>query len=397
MERTEIVVVGAGLIGATLAWRLARAGRKVVLLDRGEPGAEASTAAVGGLQPEARHETDAALLGLWVKSLTVYGAFVGEIREQTNTAFEYRVSGHLQLAFDDVAEQSLREKLALQRAAGIECFYLSGEEARRREPSLAPNVRGALLFPDHGYVDNQLLSRAVVQAAALAGTDVRGFEPVLAVASSGGRIDGVQTSRGQIAADVVVNAAGAWAASLVPTVTQYLSEQRGTPYLYQYRRTPAPGSAGAEESLPVVRPMKGEVVALRSQTRIFEHTLTVDGGTLVARGDGRVIVGGTVVEAGFDRVLTAGGVGELVAAAVGAVPALAEAQFLDAWTGLRPRTPDDRPIIGADRISGFYWATGHYKMGILSAPATADALASLIDGKAPAVPLDSLGPRRFGL
>lgn len=384
MERADVVVVGAGLIGSAIAWRLAQAGRKVTLLDRGEPGAEASTAAVGGLQPEAGREASQPLLDLWLTSLAGYGDFVGELRETTGAAFEYRVCGRLNVALDDKQDEALRAAVKAQGAAGIACDYLTGDEARRLEPALTPTARSALYFPTHALVDNQRMSPVVATAAALAGVDVRPHEPILAIASSGGRIDGVQTSRAQIAADVVVNAAGSWAAGLVPTVTQY----RKSASLRDL--------AGDEQTRqPIVRPMKGEVIALQTPTRRFERIITVAGGSLSPRADGRVIVGGTVVEAGFDKVLTAGGVAELIAAAVTAVPALQSARFLDAWTGLRPRTPDDQPIIGEDRIAGLFWATGHFKTGILAAPATADAVRCLIEGRQPTFAVEALSPRRF--
>src|SRR5205814_6270684 len=127
----------------------------------------------------------------------------------------------------------------------------------------------------------------------------------------------------------------------------------------------------------------------------FERIISSPAASISARSDGRIVVGATVREAGFDKVLTADGVSRMIAAATEAVPALREARFLEAWTGLRPRTPDDQPIIGADELPGLFWATGHFKMGILSAPATADVVVDLILGKTPTVPVDQLSPRRF--
>jgi glycine oxidase len=368
MDRAQVVVVGAGLIGSSIAWRLAQAGNKVILLDRGVPGGEASSAAAGLLQPEAGREAGPQLLALWLKSLDAYGAFVDEVREVTGAAIEYRVCGRLALALDDDGEASLRLRYAAQCAAGVECAWLTGDDARRMEPGLTPETRSAIHFPRHALVDNQRLAPAVAAAAALAGVEVRAHEPAHAIATASGRVDGVETPRGRIAADAVVLAGGAWSAQVVPT-------DRG--------------------QAPTVRPAKGEIIALWTRTRPVESSISLSAGSISARSDGRVIVGATVLDAGFDKELTAGGVAQMIAAACKIVPSLASARFLDAWTGLRPRTPDDQPIIGADPVAGLYWATGHFKMGILSTPATAEVVAALVQGRPPSLAVDTLSPRRF--
>jgi glycine oxidase len=168
----------------------------------------------------------------------------------------------------------------------------------------------------------------------------------------------------------------------------------GKSYLYQYG-SPSPRGATGEGSTALVRPAKGEIIALWTRTRPIERIIALGDGSMSARSDGRVIVGGTVLDAGFDRELTAGGVAKLIADACRAVPSLASARFHEAWTGLRPRTLDDQPIIGVDRMSGLFWATGHFKTGILATPATADVVTALVSGQPPAVPVDALSPRRF--
>jgi glycine/D-amino acid oxidase-like deaminating enzyme len=228
MERADVVVVGAGLIGSAIAWRLAQAGRKVILLDRGQPGAEASTAAAGLLQPEAGREAGPQLLQLWLRSLEQYGRFVGELRETTGAAFEYRVSGRLVLALTDAEEASLQQRFRNQQAASVRCELLSGEAARKLEPAITAATRAALYFPQHGLVDNQRMSPLVTTAAALAGAQVRVDEPVLRFAETAGRVDGVATTRGQIAADVVVNAAGSWSSLLAGSAKPVVAPAKGS-------------------------------------------------------------------------------------------------------------------------------------------------------------------------
>ncbi|HLZ07903.1 MAG TPA: FAD-dependent oxidoreductase [Chloroflexota bacterium] len=389
MDRADVVVVGAGLIGSAIALRLAQQGRSVVLLDRGEPGRESSSAAAGLLQPDAGREANPQTLGLWLRSLAQYSQFVDEIRQLTGAALEYRRCGRLVAALDEEQEAALRIRAAHQVAAGIAYEWLAAEDVKRCEPAANPGIWAAIYYPQHGLVDNQTLSRSVPTAAALAGAQVRPFEPALSISYSSARVDGVVTPLGKIAADVVVLAAGCWSSLLAPNGAPSTSDATPTPRLFEYQ---APASGGW---LAPVRPAKGELVILRLATKPIERVITIPGASISARSDGRIVVGATILDHGFNKELTAAGVAELIAAARSAVPSLDRARYVEGWAGLRPRTPDDQPIVGADRIAGLYWATGHFSMGILSAPATAEVVTALIEGRAPPIPVDSLSPERF--
>jgi glycine oxidase len=214
-------------------------------------------------------------------------------------------------------------------------------------------------------VDNRRLSVALAHAAAISGAQVRSYQPALSIASHGGKVEGVETPSGRIAADAVVNAAGSWSGLLVPTPKRF------------------------------VGPAKGEIIALEARPRPFERVITLPGGSVSARADGRIVVGATIIDGSFSREISANGVVRMLAAATSAIPALRDARFVEAWTGLRPHSLDDQPVIGQDSISGLYWATGHFTMGILSTPATADVVASLIEGRTPRVSISSMSPRRF--
>lgn len=371
MHQSDVIVIGAGIMGCSIAWRLAREGRRVVLLDRGEPGGEASSAAAGLLQPEAGREAGPQLLALWRHSLASYPAFIAEVRDATQAAFDFRICGRLVVALSEAEEDGLRSRARAQAEAGIPCEWLDAARVRDLEPNVSPSARAALYFPEHGLVDNARLTRALASAVVRSGGVVRPYEPAVKIAVASGRAVGVETPSERYAADIVVNAAGAWSADLTPPV------------------------ASAPERSPMVRPAGGEIIALETSVRPVERVVSITSGSVSARSDGRVVVGATIAHAGFDKRLTAGGVAAMLACAVDAVPTLRDARFLDAWTGLRPRTPDQQPIIGPDPIAGLFWATGHYKMGILSAPATAEVVANLIEGRRPPVAVDQLGPERF--
>jgi glycine oxidase len=365
VDRAEVVVVGAGLIGSSIAWWLAQRGRRVVLLDRGEPAAEASSAAGGALIPTAGG-VSAPLLALYLRSLARYGDFVQEIRETTAAAVEYRVPGRLVLALDEVMESELRHDAERQRAAGVRVEWLSGDQARRLEPSITPDVRAALFYLDHALVDNQRLGPLVAHAAARAGAELRAHEAVLALALEGGRVVGVETVRGRIAADRVILAAGCWSSQLTPWLR---------------------GATG---------PAKGEMIALQATPRPLERLVSITGVGIVPRGDGRLMVGATRTDWDYNRDVTAEAVARMLDGARRMVPSLATARFAAAWAGLRPLTPDGAPILGHDAAAaGLLWATGHLGMGILSAPATAEILVDLIEGRPPAIPIDIFSPDRF--
>jgi glycine oxidase len=305
------------------------------------------------------------LIALYVRSLGLYDTFVDEVREATGAVVELRRCGHLVLALDDARADIFGKHVASQRAAGLRAEFVSAEDARRLEPAITPEVRAAVLFPEHGLVDNHRLAVAVSAAAERAGAQVRPDEPALSLAIDGGRIEGVKTARGPLGAAVVVNAAGCWSSTLTPW--------RGG----------------------IVGPAKGEMIALRTLSKPVERIISIPGGSVSARGDGRVLVGATRIDGHYSKTVSAEAVSRMLSVATRAVPSLAGASFDRAWAGLRPRSADEQPVIGPDEVDGLYWATGHLGMGILSAPATADILVDLIEGRAPTLSIESFRPTRF--
>jgi glycine oxidase len=287
------------------------------------------------------------------------------VRDATGFPIDYRAPGHLMLAFDDDQVAALRARADADARAGVPASWVAAEDVRRMEPAVAPTVVAALLHPEHALVDNARLSAAVAQAAGRAGAVVRPHEEVLRLLVSGGRVAAVETTRSRIATDVVVNAAGCWASRLTPW--------RGD----------------------LVGPAKGEMIALYAAPRPIERLISGAGATISPRSDGRLMVGATRRDGDHSRHISAEAVARMLASASATVPSLLTARFGEAWTGLRPLTPDGIPLIGPDAVSGLVWATGHLGMGILSAPATADVLVALIEGRAPPIPIDAFDPGRF--
>jgi glycine oxidase len=349
-EVYDAIVIGGGIIGCSVAWRLAQTGRKVAVVERGRVGGEASSAAGGILVPKAGPETPDALLRFWKASHDMYPAFVDEVRAVTGQAFEFRAAGQLAVAVDDADVAKLKETFPLQAPAGIRAEWLSGAEARAAEPTLAPDVQAAVLFPDHALLDNGRLSHALGWAVRRSGGHVFESRAVTGLVVEADRVTGVETATGRLSSAVVVNCAGSWAGRLDPRAAS------------------------------AVGPIKGQMLAVDAGPTTFQLIVQSANGGIVPRADGRTLIGATQEDVGYDKDVIFGSISALFERVARMLPALRQARFLDAWAGLRPAAPDRLPVIGPDPVlAGLYWATGHFTMGILQAPATARAITDLIE------------------
>jgi glycine oxidase len=362
---TDVVVVGAGLQGCGVALRLARAGRRVTVLERSIPGAEASSAAGGILSPGVEAEPGP-FHELCTASLRRWPAFAEEVERLAGSWVGFRGGGTLEISVDDRFTPVLAGRASALARAGIEVEVLDGEAARRLEPGLSPETRGALWFRGEASVDPRLLGRALHVAASRAGAR---FLPgqVRSVAVGGGRVVGVDHESGWISAGAVVLAAGAWSLQV----------------------------AGHDLPAGAVRPVRGQIAVLDTRPPLLSRVVFTDKGYLVPRPDGRVLCGSTMEEAGFEKAVTAGGLLHVLQLAVEAAPALAGAPLVETWSNFRPATPDGLPILGAGRVPGLFYATGHYRNGVLLAPITADAVSDAVLGHEPPVDLAPFGPARL--
>ncbi len=370
-KRPRVAIVGAGIVGLGIAWRLA-ARAEVAVFDRGPAGRGASHAAVGMLAACCEAEPgEEALLALCRESQARWPAFAEELGQASGIDVELRREGTLVLALtaDDQAEAAHR--LDFQKKLGLPLEWLSSAETRAREPHLAGKIAGAVFSPEDHQVDNRKVVAALRVAAERAGVRIHERQAVKEISIRNGCADGlVLEDAAHIAADLVVLAAGAWS--------------RGIAGLPPDRRPP-------------VRPVKGQMLALRmsSTAPLLHHVLWAPGAYLVPRRDGRLVVGATVEEKGFDETITAGGLLTLLEAAWRAIPAIEELPVDEIWTGHRPGSRDDAPILGRAPLENLFYATGHHRNGILLAPLTADAMAKLILDDAVDPVIRSFGLERF--
>ncbi len=364
----DVIIVGAGVIGLAVAYELSRRGARVRVIDARAAGQGASQASAGMLTPYSDlHGHPEALRDLAARSLDLYDAFVETVREDGGVDVEYRRCGSLHLPANDADLDGMRALAARLAERAVAARLLTPAEVHDLEPQLARDVPGGVLVPAHGYVAVQDFVRALQGAVTLRGgrLDVERAESVRADAL-GLRV-GV-AGGGEMRAPAVVIAAGSWTSRIV---------------------------VEGDRPLPV-RPVRGQLVTLDWPTPPLGRIVWGPDCYLVPWTSGAMLVGATVEEAGFDERATTAGVHDLVDAACDLLPQAWQAGFAGVRVGLRPATPDELPVIGAsERVPGVYYATGHYRNGVLLAPITAVLLADLMLGQQADPGLAPFRPGRF--
>jgi glycine oxidase len=371
-SRPKTIIVGAGVMGLGIAWRLAQSGCPVTVYDRGEAGRGASWAAAGMLAAAIETEPgEEKLLVLTLESQRLWPDFARELKAASGISVDYRDEGTMNVALTRDDAEHLRHNYDFQKSLGLELEWLSGADARRREPHLRPGISGAVLSPQDHQVENRLVVRALAEAARRAGAVLHERCAVREIDVAGERACGVVSELGHERADFVVLAAGAWS-----------REIGGIPPSY----------------LPPVRPIKGQMLALRMDPEmpLLRHVIWLPRGEyLVPRVDGRLVIGATVEERGFDDKVTAGGLLALIEGAWRAVPAIEELPVAETWVGFRPGSRDDAPLLGPSGIDRLVMATGHHRNGILLTPITADLISAyLLNGRLPES-VHPFSPERF--
>jgi glycine oxidase len=356
-NKFDVIVVGAGVIGLSCAWRAAQRGLEVTVVERRAAAAGASGVAAGMLAPVGELSFgERRLLELNLASAELFPGFAAELEASAGLPVGYRRCGALHVALDRDEAEELRRRHRLQESLGLEAEWLAPGRCRELEPGLAPSIAGGVHAPHEAAIDPRALCAALLAALEREGTEVRnGFE-VDAALIGDGRIEGVRSASGEeLRAREVVLANGAWAGA-----ADWLPEA----------------------ARPKVHPVKGQILTLRgpADQPLCERIVASERVYLVPREDGRVIVGATVEERGFDTTVTAGGVHELLREAYRLLPEVAELELVETDAGLRPGTPDNLPLIGPGAIEGLILATGHYRNGVLLAPLTAERVAEALTG-----------------
>jgi len=358
MSRPDVVIVGAGVIGCAIAWELVKSGLRVTVVERGQPGCEASGAAAGMLAAETAEGREGPYAMLARMSRDLYGPLADELREASGVDIERQTTGHLHLLSDETEFNG-------HIPPGAE--LLSPEDVRRLEPAVSPRIRGAILFRGNHWVNNPRLVAALVQAGSRRGVEFFLGSEVEEILGAGDRVGGVRGRNVTIESGAVVVTAGAWCGMLHGL----------TPQL-------------------IVEPVKGQMLSVETIPAVIRHCVYREEVYLVPRPSGELLIGATVERVGYDKRVTPEGLRWLLTEALAAVPALAHRPVLRNWAGLRPAAADGLPVIGPwPGLRGCFVATGHFRNGILLAPITAQLLREWVTGKRPALPVEPFLPDRL--
>lgn len=364
----DILVVGGGVIGLSIAWALRREGITVTVVEQGVVGGQATGAAAGMLAPLAEARVPGPFVTLGLESLRRYPALSAELMDETGIDIGFIGPGMLRVAMNDDEAYDLNLEFGWQKEVGLEVERLSAKETRLLEPSLAPEVRLAVRSSEERQVEPRRLVRALALACGHRGVNLIEGAPVIGFSHDRSRVETVQLPGQEIACGDVVIAGGAW--------SRIMADYLGA-------------------AIPIY-PIRGQILSLQAIPPPFRHTLYSASGYLVPKSDGRIVVGATEDEAGFDARPTAGGMGYLLNMASYLAPALRAAVFETAWAGLRPASTDKLPILG--RIPGWnnaFAACGHFRNGILLTPITAEALVREILTGEPDSLTEAFRPDRF--
>jgi glycine oxidase len=371
--QTEFLIIGGGVIGLSIARELHLAGlRDITVVDKGTPGKEASSAAAGMLAPNAETERVDDFYRLCSESNDLYPVFAESLYKETEIDVGLDLAGTLQIAFDETEAERLLKKFRTQRDAGLATEMRSAEEVLRLEPEISSRVILGISYPNDRQVDNRKLVAALIEYCRRNEINLVESDHVRSIAIENGKSSGAITETEKIPADVTIIATGAW--------TSFIEI----------------GDAG-----PIdvdIKPIRGQMIAFGADSHILKKVIYGPSCYLVPRADGRILAGATVEDVGFDKAVTDEAVSELRRSAVEILPEIANLEIIETWSGLRPRSVDELPVIGnVAGIENLFIATGHYRNGILLAPLTAKIIAEKVARNIDSRYLSVFGPERFTL
>ncbi|HQU86782.1 MAG TPA: glycine oxidase ThiO [Pyrinomonadaceae bacterium] len=349
---SEVLIIGGGVIGLTIAREIHQKGIKnITILERGNVGQEASFAAAGMLAPNAETDEAGIFTDFCTESLSLYEKFAENLLDETGVDIELDRSGTLFLSFTEKDSSELLHRYEWQKKAGLAVEHFSAQETRRIEPFVSPDVRESLFFPNDWQVENRKLLRALQKYAELNNIEIVENAEVKNILSENGKVVGAATENEKFFAEKVVLASGAW--------TSFIKSDN-----FQ---------------MPVVKPIRGQMLAFQTAKRMFDKVIYSARGYLVPRSDGRILIGATVEDAGFDKNIYDFSTEILRENAIEIAPTLANLQIYESWAGLRPFANGGLPILGKfPNAENIFIATAHYRNGILLAPLTAKIMAEKV-------------------
>lgn len=374
MKSYDAAIVGGGIIGVSCALAVAEAGLRIGVFDRQELGREASWAAAGMLSPAPHLSGDGPLVPLSRESLRLYPEFIRSIENASQKRTNYVQKGALELFFGADAPYERDRHVAVCQSLGLAVEAISATEARHREASIASTTRAAAFFPAEATIEPRALMEAAIDAARARGVELHASCAVQSLVIQGNRCTGIIAAGREIPADRVVIAAGCFSRNLFEDASY--CAKRLSPFL-------------------PTRPVRGQMLALLPRDTTLSGAVRSTRGYLVPRSNGWIVAGSTLEEAGFDKHTTVEGLQRIRKAAVELIPDLASAEIAESWCGLRPGTPDGLPILGPVDVDGVILATGHFRNGILLAPATARLVKDWIMHGKPSISVEALSPSRF--
>lgn len=351
----DVVIVGGGVTGCSIAYQLAKMERKVLILEKELLACQASSAAAGMLAAQAEIEQNGPLFQLALKSQAMFSSLSSELFDYTGIDIEFVQKGMLKIAETEEMAIELKTQVDFQRKWDPAIQWLESTELREMEPALNPSLGGAMYLPHDGHVQPAKLTRAFAKGAIHFGAEIRENTDVLSFIYDHGNVIGVNTSNGEVFCDQVVVATGAWAAKLME-------------------------HTGADIQ---VYPVKGECFSVKTNTPILHTTLFSDKRCyFVPKRNGEIYIGATMVERTFDKSVTPGGIAGLIERAIHFVPQIKDLPLERVWAGIRPQTGDGNPYIGEHpEWKGLFVAAGHFRNGILLSPVTGKLVADMLEGR----------------
>ena len=354
-------------MGCTTAYRLAKEGARVTVLERSIPGAEASSAAAGILGPSIESFDDALALQLGRRSRELHAELAEELDEHFGIDVGFRRCGVVKVALTEAELDGIERQAESLRVQGVPSARWDREELLRQEPACNPEALGALSIAEDAQVEPRKLLSAVALGAEREGVEFRTGTTVRSIHVEGGRARGVVLESETLHADAVIVAAGSWT-SLIP----------GLPF-----------------TSDTIYPVRGQMITTQTRPPLFRRIVFGAGGYVVTRPDGRVLCGSTMERVGFQRGISFGGMADVIAKATRIAPSLRDAPIESHWSSFRPGTPDGLPLVGPTQVDGLFIASGHYRNGILLAPLTAELIAEAVSGKPASRQSEALSPKRF--